>query len=224
MQRIARAIAFGLTAVLLVAWGALWLAGEAGSPLAAATLERVGAVFGIGAVGGKAAGLAAPGVRLGGPFHLVDDRGASVTDADYRGRWMLIYFGYTFCPDVCPTELQTMATALKKLGPEAARVAPLFITVDPDRDTPPVLAKYVKLFDDRIIGLSGTPAEIADVARAFRVYYAKAQVKQGTPYAVDHSSFVYLMNPNGRLAALFSQDTSSDDMAAGIRERLAKQS
>ena len=225
MNRVARVLAVGLTAVLLLAWGGLWLAEEAGSPLAGAALGRVGALFGFGAPAGNAAGLASlAGVRIGGPFHLVNQSGAPVTDADFRGRWMLVYFGYTFCPDVCPTELQTIAAALHKLGPDADKVAPTFVTVDPERDTPAVLAKYVRLFDDRMIGLTGTPAEVADMARAFRVYYAKATVKAGGPYVVDHSSFVYLMDPNGRLAALFNQDTTSDELAAGIRSRLAKTS
>lgn len=222
MPRIVRAVALGLTATLLLGSGTLWLAEQAGSGLAARTIGRVDGLFRIGAIG-PAAGTSSLGIP-GRPFHLVDEHGSAVTDADYRGRWMLVYFGYTFCPDACPTELQTIATALRKLGPDAAKVAPLFITVDPERDTPAVLAKYVKLFDARIVGLTGTGAEIAEAARAFRVYYAKATVQDGATYFVDHSSFVYLMDPKGRLAALFSQDTSADDMAVGIRERLVRQS
>lgn len=224
MQRIVRACAIALTAALLLAWGTLWIADAAGSRFAAAAFARLGALFGYSSAG-NAAGLPALGaVRIGGAFRLIDQNGRPVTEADYRGRWMLVYFGYTFCPDVCPTELQTIAVALGKLGADAAAVVPLFITVDPERDTPEVLARYVKLFDSRIVGLTGTPAAIAEAAHAYRVYYAKAELKPGTPYFVDHSSFVYLMDPKGRLSALFSQDTSADDMAAGIRERLAKQS
>lgn len=225
MDRIIRAFALGLVAVLLLAWGTLWLADEAGNPVATAALARVSALFGYQAPARNIAGMVPlGGVQVGGSFHLVNQNGTPVTDADYRGRWMLVYFGYTFCPDVCPTELQTIATALDKLGADAAKVVPLFITIDPGRDTPEVLAKYVKLFDDRIIGLTGTPAQIADAARTFRVYYAKVTPKDNTPYVMDHSSFVYLMDPKGRLAALFNQDTSADDLAAGIQERLSQKS
>jgi cytochrome oxidase Cu insertion factor (SCO1/SenC/PrrC family) len=225
MDRIIRALALGLVAVLLLAWGTLWLADEAGNPTAAAALRRVSTVFGYRQPAGNVAGMVPlGGVQIGGPFHLVDHSGTPVSEADYRGRWMLVYFGYTFCPDVCPTELQTIAAALDKLGADAPKVVPLFITVDPGRDTPEVLAKYVKLFDDRIVGLTGTPAQIADVARAFRVYYAKVTPKDDAPYVVDHSSFVYLMDPKGRLSALFSQDTSVDNLAAGIQERISQKS
>lgn len=224
MDRVIRAFALGLAALLLLAWGTLWLGNEVGNPLASAALGRVAALFGYGASGEGGGTVPLGGVQIGGPFHLVDQTGAPVTDATYRGRWLLVYFGYTFCPDVCPTELQTIAAALNKLGPDAAKVAPLFITVDPGRDTPEVMAKYVKLFDDRIIGLTGTPAQIAEVAHAFRVYYAKVPAKDGEPYVMDHSSFVYLMNPKGRLAALFNQDTSANDLAAGIQERISQKS
>src|SRR6185437_773362 len=133
------------------------------------------------------------GLAIGGPFTLVDQSGKRVTQADFRGRWMLVYFGYTFCPDVCPTELQTIAGALDKLGPDAASIAPLFITIDPARDTPAILADYVKLFDNRLIGLTGSAKEIDDVAREYRVYYAKVTQNSGGSYLMDHSSFAYLM-------------------------------
>lgn len=220
MHRMTRAVAIGVTAALLVVGGVLWLADAVGNPVAAAALARIGAL--VGYPGSGAAGAMLPGVQIGGPFHLIDQHGTAVSDADYRGRWMLVYFGYTFCPDVCPTELQTIAAALDKLGPDAAKVAPLFITVDPARDTPAVMAKYVALFGPRLIGLTGTPEEIAAVARAFRVYYAKAPVNGSASYLVDHSSFVYLLDPKGRFAALFNQDTSADDLAAGIRKRFAQ--
>jgi cytochrome oxidase Cu insertion factor (SCO1/SenC/PrrC family) len=221
MHRIARRFAIGVTAALLLVWGALWLASAAGNPAASHALARIDALVGYQTSG--AAGAMLPGsVQIGGPFRLVNQNGTAVTDADYRGRWMLVYFGYTFCPDVCPTELQTIAAAVDKLGPDAAKVAPLFITVDPARDTPAVLAKYVALFGHGITGLTGTPDEIAAVARAFRVYYAKAPVGGTATYLMDHSSFVYLLDPKGRLAALFNQDTSADELAAGLRERLSQ--
>jgi protein SCO1/2 len=167
-------------------------------------------------------GVSVPGgVSVGGPFALTNDHGAAVTDATYRGRWMLVYFGYTFCPDVCPTELQTIAGALDKLGPQAAQVTPLFVTVDPARDTPAALADYVKLFDDRIVGLTGTDAQIASVARAYRVYYAKDTPKDSSTYLMDHSSFMYLMGPDGKFRALFRQGMSAQELADAIHAQMS---
>ncbi len=169
-----------------------------------------------------AAGIAAPGgVPIGGPFSLIDQTGKPVTQASWPGRWLLIYFGYTYCPDVCPTELQTMASALDALGPLAARVVPIFITIDPERDTPETMAGYVKLFDDRLIGLTGTPQQIAAVARAYRVYYAKVTPKDSTTYLMNHSAFIYLMGPDGTLRMLFDPATSARDIAGAIRARLS---
>ncbi len=222
MDRMVRFVALGLASALLLAWGGLWLADEAGSPFAGAAVARVGSLFGVDASADTSGVSTIAGVPIGGSFHLVNQSGVAVTDADFRGRWMLMYFGYTFCPDVCPTELQTIASALNKLGSAGADVVPVFVTVDPARDTPAVLAKYVKLFSNRLVGLTGTKAEIAEIAHAFRVYYAKETAKEGAPYVVDHSSFVYFMDPKGRLAALFNQDTSADDMAARIRKRLSQ--
>src|SRR5882757_9623685 len=110
---------------------------------------------------------AASGVKIGGPFTLATPNGTTVTDQTYRGKWLLVYFGYTFCPNTCPTTLLEIATALERLGPDAARVQPIFITVDPKRDTPDVMAKYTQSFDPRIVGLTGTPAQIAAVAQEY---------------------------------------------------------
>ena len=152
----------------------------------------------------------------------MDPSGRVVTDRDLRGRWSLLYFGYTSCPDVCPTELQTMAEALDALGPDlAGRVQPVFVTVDPERDTPERLADYVKLFHPRLMGLTGTPAQVVQAARAFRVYYAKARSGDGDAYLMDHSSFVYLLDPEGAVRALFRPGTTADDLAAALRRRLA---
>ncbi len=201
MLRRIRWLAYGLIAVMLAGLGALWLR--------------------QGGLEAPVAGIAVPGgVSVGGPFTLTDDQGRTVTDASYRGRWMLVYFGYTFCPDVCPTELQTMSAALDKLGPASSRLVPLFITVDPGRDTPAALADYVKLFDERLVGLTGTDEQIAAVARAYRVYYAKATSKDATGYLMDHSSFLYLMGPDGKFQALFRQGTGVDEMANAIRARI----
>jgi protein SCO1/2 len=170
----------------------------------------------------ESTGVAVPGgVSVGGPFALTNHHGAAVTDASYRGRWMLVYFGYTFCPDVCPTELQTIAGALDKLGPQADQIAPLFVTVDPERDTAAALADYVKLFDDRIVGLTGTPDQIAAVARAYRVYYAKATSKDSSTYLMNHSSLMYLMGPDGKFRALFRQGMSSQALADAIHTQMS---
>jgi|YelNatPaOPRAMG01_1025707.scaffolds.fasta_scaffold18608_5 cytochrome oxidase Cu insertion factor (SCO1/SenC/PrrC family) len=209
MSRALRLILPAILVVLALAGATLWLTGLPG-------LSPAGR--------GGAVGITLPaGTAIGGGFHLIDEHGTPVSPEDYRGRWMLVYFGYTFCPDVCPTTLQTIATALDKLGKgEAEKIAPLFITIDPERDTPPVLARYVGQFDPRIIGLTGTPAAIADAARAYRVYYAKETPKDGSPYTMDHSSFIYLMDPEGRLAALFGPQTTADELAAGIKQKLGQ--
>lgn len=163
-----------------------------------------------------------PGIRLGGPFTLTDHRGRTVTERDLHGSWVLLYFGYASCPDVCPTELQTAVSAIEALGPElAARVRPVFVTIDPERDTPDRLAGYVALFDPRLVGLTGTPEQVRQAARAYRVYYARSRAEGSTDYLMDHSSFLYLLDPEGAVRALFRPDTSPDDLAAALRRRLA---
>lgn len=161
------------------------------------------------------------GVAIGDPFKLTNDKGYAVTDGDYRGRWMLVFFGYTNCPDECPLTLQKMATALKDLGPLADKIVPLFITVDSTRDTPSRLASYLENFDTRISGLTGPEEQIAAVAKAYRVYYSPAQNEQSGADLVSHSTFLYLMNPSGKLTALFSQDVTADKLTAALRARLS---
>jgi cytochrome oxidase Cu insertion factor (SCO1/SenC/PrrC family) len=161
------------------------------------------------------------GVSIGGPFKLTNNQDHAVTDADYRGRWMLVFFGYSNCPDDCPLTLQKMATTLKDLGPLADRVAPLFITVDPAHDTPSRLTSYLENFDVRIIGLTGSDEQIAAVAKAYRVYYSPDQNEQSGADLINHSTFLYLMNPNGKLAALFPQDVTADKLTAALRARLS---
>ena len=159
------------------------------------------------------------GVSIGGPFTLTDQTGATVTDKTYDGSYRLIYFGYTFCPDACPTELGVMAQAIDALGSAGAKVLPIFITIDPARDTAQQLAGYVPLFDKRLVGLTGTPEQIAAVAKEYKVYYAKADQPgvDTKSYGMNHSSFVYLMYPAGKFLTVFSSDTDSDKMAAEIR-------
>jgi len=155
---------------------------------------------------------------IGGPFHLIDQNGKPRTDADFRGQYMLVYFGYTSCPDVCPTTLQAITNAMGKLGADAAKVTPIFITVDPQRDTPDVLKAYASNFDPRLVALTGSAAEIAAAAKAYRVYYAK--VGSGADYSMDHSSIVYLMGPDGKYLGHFGMDATAADIAAGIRALL----
>jgi cytochrome oxidase Cu insertion factor (SCO1/SenC/PrrC family) len=161
------------------------------------------------------------GIALGGPFHLIDDNGRAVTDATYRGRWMLVYFGYSDCPDDCPLTLQKMAGALRTLGPLADRIAPLFITVDPARDKPERLKTYLANFDPRITGLTGGDAEIAEAAKAYRVYYSPAKHEASGADLVSHSSFLYLMDPSGKFFGLLASDIDSDKLAAVLRPKLA---
>ena len=203
--RTIRFAAYGLAAMLAIGTGAvLWLKRDAGVE------QRLGGMF------------VPPAVSIGGPFRLVDHTGAQVTDATYRGRIMLVFFGFTHCPDICPTELQVMAEVLDRLGEDAARVAPIFITVDPERDTPDALARYLDLFDPRIIGLTGSPEQIGAVARAYRVYYAKVHPPGSTTYTMDHSSFIYLMDGQGRFAALFRHGSPAAEIAGTVMAHLRR--
>ena len=156
---------------------------------------------------------------IGGPFALQDGNSKPVTDKDFRGKFMLIYFGYTFCPDVCPTTLNAVADAMDKLGPAAARIQPLFITVDPKRDTPAVVKQYAAAFGPHIVGLTGTPEEIAQVAREYRVFYAEHRTGAGpNDYSMDHSSILYLMDPKGGFLAPVRADQSGDEIAASLKK------
>jgi protein SCO1/2 len=158
----------------------------------------------------------------GGPFSLVDGSGATITDQTFRGRWELVFFGYTYCPDLCPTTLGTIGDALNELGPLAAQVQPIFITVDPQRDTPKVIGDYVRNFDPRIVGLTGSAEAIAAVAKEYKVYYAVHKTGDGPDdYLMDHSGFVYLMNPEGRFARVLSGDISGKAMADKLRPFLS---
>ena len=156
---------------------------------------------------------------IGGPYTLTDQNGHPRSDSDFHGRWVLLYFGYTFCPDVCPTTLAKMAAALGKLGPQADRFVPLFITIDPERDTPSVLKTYLEAFGPRFVGLTGTPSDIAKVAHAYRVYYAKHPLANGN-YAMDHSSVIYLIDPNGNFVKAYDDDASPVSLAADLKKQL----
>ena len=158
-------------------------------------------------------------VAIGGPFHLVDSHDHPVTDQSFRGKVMLVYFGYTYCPDVCPTTLNDVAIALGKLGPAADKLAPLFITVDPARDTPAVIGQYTAAFSPRIEGLTGSADQIKAVADEYRVYYAKHVTGPGPgDYTMDHSSILYVMRPNGRFAGIIRAEESPDAIAADLKK------
>jgi cytochrome oxidase Cu insertion factor (SCO1/SenC/PrrC family) len=157
---------------------------------------------------------------IGGPFELIDHTGARRTDADYRGKLALIYFGYTYCPDICPTDLQAMASALDLLGDGARAVQPLFITIDPERDTPEHLANYVSLFHPRLVGLTGEAEAVRRAARAYKVYYAKVVLQESSDYVMDHSAFIYLVNADGQYLGFFPPGTSPERMATIIRSHL----
>jgi protein SCO1/2 len=156
---------------------------------------------------------------VGGPFALIDHTGKPRTEADFRGKFLLVYFGFTYCPDVCPTDLQAIGLALDELGPAGDAVQPLFITLDPDRDTPRHLADYVPLFHPRLIGLSGDGRSIQQAAGGYKVYYAKVAMKN-FEYTIDHSGFIYLMNRAGQYLGFFPPGTPPDRMAAAIRPLL----
>jgi protein SCO1/2 len=158
---------------------------------------------------------------IGGAFTLVHHDGRTVTEQDFRGRWLLIYFGYTFCPDVCPTSLTLMTSALDRLDEaERAKVTPIFITVDPARDTPEVMAGYVSAFAADMIGLTGSDEQVAAAMKAFKVYAAKVKSDDPTAYTVDHSSILYLIGPDGRFVQHFAHGVGVEDIAAGLNKHL----
>ena len=158
-------------------------------------------------------------IAVGGPYALTDQDGKPRASTDFAGKYQLIYFGYTFCPDVCPTTLALMAAALDKLGPDKDRIVPVFITIDPERDTSDAIKTYVAAFGPQFVGLTGTPDQIAKVEKEFRVYAKKGPVENGT-YAMDHSSVMYLMGPDGKLVSFFDEATTPEDLAQKIKAKL----
>jgi len=195
-------------------------------PLLAAVLVAVVATIGLLFwLSGRAQQGADDRPLIGGSFELVDQNGRKFTEKDLRGKFSLIYFGYTFCPDVCPTELQTMTEALERLGPLAKKIRPVMISVDPERDTPEVLKEYLSNFYPGFVGLTGTPAQVKQAAEAFRVFYRKVKGVEGgagDEYLMDHSSIVYLMDPEGRYLTHFAYGMPPDRMAEGIRKAIAR--
>src|SRR5262245_28083645 len=165
-------------------------------------------------------GTATGEALIGGRFELTDQNGTKVTDQTFKGRLMLIYFGFTYCPDACPTALGIMSAAIDKLDTASDRVVPILITVDPERDTPQVLKDYVSNFHPRMTGLTGTKEQIAQVAKAYRVFYQKAPGPTPDDYLMDHTLLIYLMDGDGKYLTHFGPDATPDQMADEIRKHL----
>jgi cytochrome oxidase Cu insertion factor (SCO1/SenC/PrrC family) len=158
---------------------------------------------------------------IGGPFALINQDGKQVTDLQFRGKYLLIYFGYTYCPDLCPTGLQTIAHALDQLGSDAKKVQTLYITIDPARDTPAKLKEYVASFHPDIIGLTGSAAQIAAVAKEYQVYYAKGEMVDDKDYTMDHSGYIYLMDPEGKFITTFDEEADPTSIIKTLRAKWA---
>jgi protein SCO1/2 len=160
---------------------------------------------------------------IGGEFSLTNHEGKPVTDKDFHGKYMLVSFGYTFCPDICPAELQLMTDAMEKLGGTKSEVVPVFVTIDPARDTVEQMRDYVSNFHPSMVGLTGTEEQIKKAAETFRVFYAKAESDSADDqyYLMDHSTFIYLMDRNGEYVRHFPYGTNADDLAAAISEAVS---
>lgn len=171
-------------------------------------------VSGFGQSGGRA--------LVGGPFTLTDHTGKRVSETDFAGRYMLVYFGFTYCPDACPAGLQLIGETMERLGAKARQVVPIFITVDPERDTVEQMSAYVANFHPQLVGLTGTLEEITDAARAYRVYFAKVEDdSSGDGYSVDHTSIIYLMDRTGAYVTHFRHGMTSEEMAKRILQNVS---
>ena len=215
MKRPPLIVLFAFVVVGLVAAGALWRLGDMrpqSGPVTTVTDDT------------------APVTEFGGPFSLTDQDGMRRTDAEFRGKYMLIFFGYTYCPDVCPTTLAVEAEALDQIGERAGRIVPIFITVDPGRDTPEKLKSYLSAFDAQppssrpnFVGLTGTAEEIEQAADAYEVFYQAhldGRFGGAEDYSVDHTGNVYLMSPEGKFVAYYSQGISPDELAADLMMKI----
>jgi cytochrome oxidase Cu insertion factor (SCO1/SenC/PrrC family) len=214
MKRLPLAVLAIVALLAFAAAGAVWRFGDPNSPSSQRSQPET---------------RASSGDELGGSFALTDQDGMRRTDTDFRGKFMLVFFGYTYCPDVCPTTLAVEAEALDKLGSRANAIAPIFITVDPKRDTSQKLKAYLSAFDAKplgsrpnFIGLTGSDEEIAEAAKAYRVYYQAhldGQTRDGADYSIDHSGDVYLMSPEGKFLAYYSQGIMADELANDLAKR-----
>lgn len=170
--------------------------------------------------GGGREATATGAALIGGPFELTDQDGRRVSDKQFRGKLMLVYFGYTFCPDICPTTMLDVSQAMEHLGKDADQVQPVFITVDPERDTPAELKKFLANFDPRAVALTGTTAEIQAAAKAYRIYYARAKGSSERDYLMDHMSIVYLMDRQGKYLTHFTMKDRGEQIAAAVKKFL----
>ncbi len=219
-----------VVALVTVGVSSMWMSGypaASGAPLGGVSIggpfELTEGVVPSAESDSKAGALShtISGTAQGGAPKAGGAAGRRVSDRDFRGKFMLVYFGYTYCPDVCPTTLTDVAQALDKLGPAADRVQPIFITVDPKRDTPAVVAQYAAAFSSRLVGLTGTPDQIAAVAHEYRVYYAEHRTGPGAnDYSMDHSSILYLMGPDGGFVSVIRADTGPDAIATELAKNL----
>lgn len=157
------------------------------------------------------------GMSVGGPFTLTDHTGQPFTDADLRGRYSLIYFGFTFCPAICPTELQKMNAAINMAGDAGKNILPVFITIDPERDTQDAMARYVTQFRDNMVGLTGTQGQIDSTLKAYRIYARKVEDPGMTEYTMDHSSYIYFMGPDGALIGIYGVNSKPSEIADAIK-------
>ncbi len=194
-----------VAAATLLLGGGMTVAADAGEPSAEELVQAL--------LSGKA--------PVGGPFDLVDHTGQRRTDADFRGKLLLIYFCFTRCPDACPTELLAISLALDKLGRATDAVQPLFITVDPERDTPAVLADYVASFHPRLVGLTGEPAAIKTLAHAYKTFFARSAGGSAGNYSIDHTGFIYVVGPDGRYRDFLPPQLAPEQIADAIKPHLA---
>ena len=200
MLKLIRIFALLLMAVLGGLWGLAWYVRAPGEAMGDAFLRQLAQFGGADMPAPSAGGVQLPqGIALGGPFSLQDHNGQRVTEGAFAGRLGLIYFGFTYCPDVCPTTLTEMTGFIEALGPDADRIQWVFVSVDAERDTPQAMAAYLEAFDRRIIGLTGTEAQIAAAANGFRVFYRRVPL-EGGGYTMDHSASVFLLDAEGRFA------------------------
>lgn len=163
--------------------------------------------------------LATGHIIVGGPYALTDQDGKPRSTGSFHGKYQLIYFGYSLCPDVCPTTLALMAATLDRMGADKNRIVPIFITIDPKRDTPEVLKKYLSAFGPRFVGLTGAPKKIAQVEKEFHVY-AKKRPLPGGNYSLDHSSVIYLLGPDGKLVDYFDDVVSPEQLAKDLKQKI----
>jgi protein SCO1/2 len=199
-----------LLAVILAAVGGAWLYLRDGVPVEG---RRAGAARLMNdLMSGKG--------PVGGPFTLTDQHGARRHLSDFRGKLVLLYFGFTYCPDICPTDLMTVGNLIRSLGPEGDQLQPVFVTLDPARDTPEVLRAYVASFHPRFVALTGTDDQIRRVATSFKVFFEKVRPPGINTYLIDHSAYVFLLDREGRFVTLFPPGTPQERMAVMVREQM----